>query len=98
MYNDKQRQWTTEQIAEATRDALDNWNWDSSQYFPVEDQEVVDSKKEILESYTNPEDWEGKTEEDGYIHISNAFIDIWDYLHERMISEYGAWLLVKGMH
>lgn len=94
MYNERQREWTPEQMAEAARDAVDNWNWDASTYWPVEDQETVDNQKAILESYTTPEAWAGSAEEDGLIHLDNSYSNVWDYLHERMISEYGAWLLL----
>ena len=91
MYNEKQRKWTPEQLAEAAQDALDNWEWDVEYLYPNDDltQEASDNKKSIVEGMLDvAANLSSYCNDDGVLTIDRSFSDIWDWIHERMESEY----------
>ena len=86
MYNKKQREWTPEQLAEAAQDALDNWGWDAEYGLT---QEASDNKKSIVEGMLDvAANLSSYCNDDGILTIDRSFSDIWDWIHERMESEY----------
>lgn len=104
MYNEQQREWTPEQLAEAAQDALDNWEWDV--YLEIGDgddgitsaelEERRDDRKSIIEGMTDAEaNRTSYADDDGVIRIEPQYGNIWHWLDERMESSYSSWLLVK---
>ena len=92
MYDEKQREWTPEQLAEAAQDALDNWEWDAETLSEVESQEESNDKKAIVESMTDVDaNRDSYADDDGIIRINRVFSDIWDWISERMNAEYAAY-------
>ena len=104
MYNERQREWTTQQVAEAAQDALDNWEWDvyledeqAGQDASQEEREASrDNRKAQLEAMTDPDYIASSyADDDGVVRIEKQYGNIWSWLDERMESSYASWLLVQ---
>lgn len=88
-YDERQREWTPEQLAEAAQDAVENWDWEVYE-------EGGSSRSEIMKAIAEPDyNKSGYADDDGIIRIGSGFKDIWEWLDEQVESTYSSSLLVK---
>lgn len=87
MYNERQREWTAEQLAEAAQDALDNWEWEVFE-------EGRDGRKAEVLAMTDIDYCRTSfADDDGIIRLEKAFKDVWEWIDERMESGYSSSLV-----
>lgn len=88
MYDEKQKEWTPEQLSEAAQDAVNNWEWE----YP--DVEGLDGRLEIAKALADPDyDKSSYADDDGIIRIGRGFKDVWEWLYEQIESTWASSLL-----